>query len=356
MMRLSEKLARLKSRRGLTTDALSLKSGVPKGTINKLLNGETRNPTIGTLKALAGALECPLEWLSVEGPAAVPPPQPADIPGVRRLGDAREDHWFDNLMPVLTRRVPLLGSIAAGEPILAEQELAVADCDAGIHCDFALRAGLPRKEWASAAVRKPQIPPDDVHPERVRRDPHTRPGGGVYGNTLIHTIGKGMIPMSIQTVREYLAPLGLAERILEFETSSATVELAARAAGVIPARIAKSLSLMLPEGPILLVTAGDTRIDNPRFKAQFHAKAKMLGADEVPQRIGHAVGGVCPFAIHEGVRTFLDVSLKRFDTVFPACGSANSAIELSCEALEAAAQNFAGWVDVCKGWQDATLS
>ena len=138
-MRLSEKLARLKSRRGLTTDALSLKSGVPKGTINKLLNGETRNPTIGTLKALAGALECPLEWLSVEGPAAVPPPQPADIPGVRRLGDAREDHWFDNLMPVLTRRVPLLGSIAAGEPILAEQELAVADCDAGIHCDFALR-------------------------------------------------------------------------------------------------------------------------------------------------------------------------------------------------------------------------
>ena len=139
MMRLSEKLARLKSRRGLTTDALSLKSGVPKGTINKLLNGETRNPTIGTLKALAGALECPLEWLSVEGPAAVPPPQPADIPGVRRLGDAREDHWFDNLMPVLTRRVPLLGSIAAGEPILAEQELAVADCDAGSLGDFARR-------------------------------------------------------------------------------------------------------------------------------------------------------------------------------------------------------------------------
>ena len=139
MMRLSEKLARLKSRRGLTTDALSLKSGVPKGTINKLLNGETRNPTIGTLKALAGALECPLEWLSVEGPAAVPPPQPADIPGVRRLGDARQAHWFDNLLPVLTRRVPLLGTIAAGAPILAEEELAVADCEAGIHCDFALR-------------------------------------------------------------------------------------------------------------------------------------------------------------------------------------------------------------------------
>ena len=162
--------------------------------------------------------------------------------------------------------------------------------------------------------------------------------------------------MSISRVREYLRPLGLEGRVLEFETSSATVELAARAAGVIPARIAKSLSLMLPEGPILLVTAGDARIDNPRFKAQFHAKAKMLSADEVTLRIGHAVGGVCPFAVKGDVRTFLDVSLRRFDTVFPACGSANSAIELSCDALQAAAQNFAGWVDVCKGWQDATLS
>ena len=160
--------------------------------------------------------------------------------------------------------------------------------------------------------------------------------------------------MSIQNVRDYLAPLGLSERILEFETSSATVELAAQAARVIPARIAKSLSLMLPDGPILLVTAGDARIDNSRFKAQFHAKAKMLGADEVVQYIGHAVGGVCPFAIRDGVRTWLDVSLKRFDTVFPACGSANSAIELSCDALEAAAQSFAGWVDVCKGWQEET--
>ena len=162
--------------------------------------------------------------------------------------------------------------------------------------------------------------------------------------------------MSIQSVREYLAPLGLADRILVFETSSATVELAAQAAGVIPARIAKSLSLMLPEGPILLVAAGDARIDNPRFKAQFHAKAKMLSADEVTLRIGHAVGGVCPFAIKSDVRTWLDVSLKRFDTVYPACGSANSAIELSCDELEAAAQGFAGWVDVCKGWQEETLS
>ena len=160
--------------------------------------------------------------------------------------------------------------------------------------------------------------------------------------------------MSIQSVREYLAPLGLADRILVFETSSATVELAAQAVGVIPARIAKSLSLMLPEGPILLVAAGDARIDNPRFKAQFHAKAKMLSADEVTLRIGHAVGGVCPFAIKSDVRTWLDVSLKRFDTVYPACGSANSAIELSCAQLEAAAQGFAGWVDVCKDWREAT--
>ena len=160
--------------------------------------------------------------------------------------------------------------------------------------------------------------------------------------------------MSINNVRAYLEPLGLANRIIEFEVSSATVELAAQAAGVIPARIAKSLSMMLPDGPILVVAAGDARIDNPRFKAQFHTKAKMLGHDDVARLIGHDVGGVCPFAILPGVRTFLDVSLRRFDTVFPACGSANSAIELSCDELQAAAQGFSGWVDVCKGWQDVT--
>ena len=137
-MKLSEKLTRLKARRGLTTDALSLRSGVPKGTINKLLNGETRNPTVGTLTALAEALDCPLEWLS--GAGGPVPPRPADIPGVRRLGDApAEPHWFDNLLPVMSRPVPLLGAIAAGAPIYAEQALAVADCDAGLHCDFALR-------------------------------------------------------------------------------------------------------------------------------------------------------------------------------------------------------------------------
>ena len=158
--------------------------------------------------------------------------------------------------------------------------------------------------------------------------------------------------MSISRVREYLRPLGLDGRILEFPVSSATVELAAQAAGVIPARIAKSLSFMLPDGPILVVAAGDAKVDNPRFKAQFHVKAKMLGHDEVGALIGHDVGGVCPFALNDGVRTFLDASLKRFDTVFPACGSANSAIELTPGELASAAQGFQGWVDVCKGWRD----
>lgn len=158
--------------------------------------------------------------------------------------------------------------------------------------------------------------------------------------------------MSVDRVRAYLQPFGLDGRVLEFAVSSATVELAAQAAGVIPARIAKSLSFMLPDGPILVVAAGDAKVDNPRFKAQFHAKAKMLGFDEVEAQIGHGVGGVCPFALKEGVRTYLDVSLRRFDSVFPACGSANSAIELTCDELAAAAQNCQGWVDVCKGWRE----
>ena len=163
--------------------------------------------------------------------------------------------------------------------------------------------------------------------------------------------------MSIDRVREYLKRFDMDGRILEFETSSATVELAAQAAGVIPARIAKSLGFMLPDGPILVIAAGDAKVDNPRFKARFHAKARMLGRDEVTALIGHDVGGVCPFALNDGVRTFLDVSLKRFDTVFPACGSANSAIELSCAQLEAVAQNCLGWVDVCKEWRkdDTTI-
>ena len=157
--------------------------------------------------------------------------------------------------------------------------------------------------------------------------------------------------MSIAAVRDYFSAFGLAERILEFETSSATVELAAQAAGVIPARIAKSLSFLVEDKAVLIITAGDAKVDNAKFKAQFHTKAKMLTHEEAHSLIGHDVGGVCPFALPEDVRVYLDVSLKRFETVFPAAGSANSAIELTCGELERYSSNFAAWVDVCKAWQ-----
>lgn len=154
--------------------------------------------------------------------------------------------------------------------------------------------------------------------------------------------------MAIDRAREYLNRFNLEGRMREFEVSSATVVLAAEAVGVEPARIAKTLSFMTPEGPVLIVAAGDTKIDNPKFKAQFHTKAKMLPFEAVEALIGHGVGGVCPFGINDGVRTYLDESLRRFDTVFPACGSANSAIELSCDELEKTAQGFQGWIDVCR--------
>lgn len=156
--------------------------------------------------------------------------------------------------------------------------------------------------------------------------------------------------MSIAAVREYLAPFGLADKVLEFSTSSATVELAAQAAGVIPARIAKSLTFRVGDKAVILVTAGDAKVDNTKFKAAFHTKAKMLSPEEVVQLVGHAVGGVCPFAIKETAEVYLDVSMKRFPTIFPAAGSANSAVELTCDQLEQAAQNFQGWGDFCKGW------
>lgn len=157
--------------------------------------------------------------------------------------------------------------------------------------------------------------------------------------------------MSIEKVREYLRGFGMEERIREFEVSSATVELAARAVGVEPGRIAKSMSFRLGEEAIVIVMAGDARVDNPRYKAQFHMKARMLTFDEAHTMIGHDPGGVCSFALPEGVRTYLDVSLRRFGTVFPAAGSANSAIEMSCEELERYSSNFTGWVDVCRGWR-----
>ena len=157
--------------------------------------------------------------------------------------------------------------------------------------------------------------------------------------------------LSVNMLEE--AGYGMAERMQEFTVSSATVELAAVAVGVEPARIAKTLSFKVDETPILVVAAGDAKVDNSKYKHFFHTKAKMLTPEEAVERIGHAVGGVCPFALPEDVKTYLDVSLKRFDTVFPAVGSAASAIELTCDELErCCGANFVEWVDVCKGWQE----
>lgn len=156
--------------------------------------------------------------------------------------------------------------------------------------------------------------------------------------------------MSIAKAREYFKQFGMEERILEFEISSETVSLAAIAVGCEPKRIAKTLSFMVDDKPILIVTAGDAKIANAQYKEKFHAKAKMLSYDEVETLIGHAVGGVCPFGINDGVTVYLDESLKRFETVFPAAGSSNSAIELTIPELEKYS-NFVEWVNVCKDWE-----
>lgn len=153
--------------------------------------------------------------------------------------------------------------------------------------------------------------------------------------------------MSIEKVREYFKTKGIEDRIREFETSSATVALAAQALQCEENRIAKTLSFHLGEDVILIVAAGDAKIDNAKYKAFFGTKAKMLSFEEAEPLIGHAVGGVCPFAVNEGVDIYLDVSLKRFATVFPACGSSNSAIEMSLEELEAYS-GYKAWIDVCK--------
>ena len=158
--------------------------------------------------------------------------------------------------------------------------------------------------------------------------------------------------MSYDRAHAHLEQFGLADRIRLFEVSSATVELAAQAVGCEPARIAKTLSFMLPDGPVLILAAGDAKIDNARYKALFHTKAKMLAFEEVEPLIGHGVGGVCPFGIHDGIPVWLDESLKRFEVVYPAAGTANSAVELTLPELERASC-ARGWVDVCKGWQDA---
>ena len=158
--------------------------------------------------------------------------------------------------------------------------------------------------------------------------------------------------MAIEKVKAYFEALGRGQDVLEFETSSATVELAAQAVGVVPARIAKTLSFKQGEGCVLIVAAGDARIYNRKFKDAFGMKAKMLTPEEVLEMTGHAVGGVCPFAVENPqVETVLDCSLKRFESVYPACGSSNSAIELTCEELFSYAK-ATRWVDVCKDWAE----
>lgn len=152
--------------------------------------------------------------------------------------------------------------------------------------------------------------------------------------------------MSIEKVREYFRKYNLEDKILEFDVSSATVELAAKALNVEPARIAKTLSFKQEKDCILIVCAGDVRVDNKKYKAYFHTKARMLTPDEVLEYTGHAIGGVCPFGVSNTVKVYLDESLKRFTTVFPASGSSNSAIEFTPEELFKYSSALA-WIDVC---------
>ncbi len=156
--------------------------------------------------------------------------------------------------------------------------------------------------------------------------------------------------MAIEAVKAFFATCGLSDRIREFDVSSATVDLAAQALGCEPCRIAKTLSFLVDGKPILVVAAGDAKIDNPKYKARFGMKAVMLTPDQAVTLVGHAVGGVCPFAVNEGVAVYLDISLKRFATVFRACGSSSSAIELTIPELEKYSGSL-DWIDVCKNWQ-----
>lgn len=153
--------------------------------------------------------------------------------------------------------------------------------------------------------------------------------------------------MSVEKVRAYLKEYGMEDQILEFDQSSATVELAAQAVGCEPARIAKTMSFLQNGEPVLIIAAGDVKIDNRKYKDQFHTKAKMIPYDEVETWIGHAPGGVCPFAVKEEVKIYMDESLKRFESVYPAAGSSNSAIKLDLDKLEMLSHSN-GWVDVCK--------
>lgn len=159
--------------------------------------------------------------------------------------------------------------------------------------------------------------------------------------------------MAIEEVKQYLAALGLADRVIEFDQSSATVAQAAADLGCEPARIAKTMAFRLGESAVLVVMAGDGRVDNARFKARFGAKAAMVRSEELVSKVGHPMGGVCPFAVRPGVEVYLDESLRRFEVVYPAAGNAASAVRLTIPELERAAHRFAGWVDVAKGWREA---
>lgn len=156
--------------------------------------------------------------------------------------------------------------------------------------------------------------------------------------------------MGFHEAKSHLEACGVSERIMEFETSSATVELAANAVGCIPARIAKTLAFWVDETPVLIVAAGDAKVASGPFKAFFKTKATMLKPDELPLHVGHEMGGVCPFGVKDGVKIYLDISLKRFESIFPACGSAQSAVEFNPEELQKYAHN-ATWIDVCKAWE-----
>lgn len=153
--------------------------------------------------------------------------------------------------------------------------------------------------------------------------------------------------MSLEKAKEYLKEYGLDNKVMEFEVSSATVEEAAKAINCKEQEIAKTLSFIIEDKPILIVVSGDSKVDNSKYKAEFHTKAKMIPFDYVEKMVGHAVGGVCPFGVNDDVAIYLDNSLKRFETIYPACGSSNSAIKLSLEQLEKIT-NYEKWVDVCK--------
>ena len=156
--------------------------------------------------------------------------------------------------------------------------------------------------------------------------------------------------MSFVKAKEHIAKFGLEDRVMEFDVSSATVGEAAKAVGCEEEEIAKTLSFLVGDDPILIVVAGNCKIENSKYKAEFHKKAKMIPFENVEEVIGHGVGGVCPFGINENVKVYLDVSLKAFEVVYPACGSANSAVKLTVEELEKTS-NYLKWIDVCKGME-----